>query len=303
MSPATTSTSAAHQGPRDSVDRLLQSWGRARPDLDLSPVAVIARLGRLRRIIDSELEATFAEYGLNGADFEALVTLRRLDQPGGVSQRQLMRELNLASGTVSVRVERLSDQGLLTRSPDRRDRRNSLVRLTDKGRALFDHVTPAHVSTENRLLAALSTQQREQLVTILRQLLVSFEGSAGDGELPRLGLTLTPAHVTVAMRRAVGLPEVVGLLVRHVEEGSRAQRAGIQTGDVLVRAADRELRSVVSLYAALQESAGAGGVTITIVRSVDTQLQAVVDLHPGDADRLEPPSEATAADHAGTHLV
>jgi DNA-binding MarR family transcriptional regulator len=301
MSPATHRT-ATDQGPRDSVDRLLEGWARARPDLDLSPVAVIARLGRLRRIIDSELEATFAEYGLNGADFEALVTLRRLDQPGGVSQRQLMRELNLTSGTVSVRVERLSDQGLLTRSPDRRDRRNSLVRLTDTGRALFDRVTPAHINTENRLLAALSTQQREQLVTILRQLLVSFEGSAGDGELPRLGLTLAPAHVTVATRRAVGLPEVVGLLVRHVQDGSRAQQARIQVGDVLVRAADRELRSVASLYAALQESADAGEVTIAIVRGVDTELQAVVDLRPGHADQLGPP-EATAADYAGTHRV
>jgi DNA-binding MarR family transcriptional regulator len=301
MSPAT-SQPAAHEGPQDSVDRLLEGWAHARPDLDLSPVAVIARLGRLRRIIDSELEATFAEYGLNGPDFEALVTLRRLDQPGGVSQRQLMRELNLTSGTVSVRVERLSDQGLVTRSPDRRDRRNSLVRLTDKGQALFDRVTPAHLNTENRLLAALSTQQREQLVMILRQLLVSFEGSASDGELPRLGLTLTPAHVTVAMRRAVGLPEVVGLLVRRVEDGSRAQRAGIQTGDVLVRAADRELRSVASLYAAVQESASVGKVTIAIVRGADTEFQAVVNLRPGHADELEPP-EVTAADHAGTHRV
>lgn len=301
MSPATHRTAAAH-GPRDSVDRLLEGWARARPDLDLSPVAVIARLGRLRRIIDSELEATFAEHGLNGADFEALVTLRRLDQPDGVSQRQLMRELNLTSGTVSVRVERLSDQGLVTRSPDRRDRRNSLVRLTDKGQALFDRVTPAHVNTENRLLAALGSQQREQLVTLLRQLLVSFEGSAGDGELPRLGLTLTPAHITIAMRRAVGLPEVVGLLVRHVQDGSRAQRARIQTGDVLVRAADRELRSVASLYAALQERAAAGEVTITIVRGVDTELRVAVDLRADPGDELAP-LEMTGADHTGTHQV
>lgn len=301
MSPATPQP-AAHQGPRDSVDRLLEGWARARPDLDLSPVAVIARLGRLRRIIDSELEATFAEHGLNGADFEALVTLRRLERPGGVSQRQLMRELQLTSGTVSVRVERLSDQGLVTRSPDRRDRRNSLVRLTDKGRALFDRVTPAHLNTENRLLAALSPQQREQLVMLLRQLLVSFEGSAGDGELLRLGLILTPAHVTVATRRAVGLPEVVGLLVRHVEVGSRAELARIQVGDVLVRAAGRELRSVASLYAALQEGAGPGEVTITIVRGVDTALQAVVNLRPGAADEPEPP-QATAADQGGTHRV
>lgn len=57
------------------------------------------RLGRPRRIIDTELEATFAQHGLNGPDFAALVTLRRLEQPDGVPQSRLMCELNLTSGT------------------------------------------------------------------------------------------------------------------------------------------------------------------------------------------------------------
>src|SRR5262245_18439299 len=125
-----TSTVAACQEPRHTVDRLLDSWGAVRPDLDLSPVAVIARLARVRRIIDAELETTFAEYGLNSWDFEALITLRRFDQAGGISQRQLMRELGLTSGTVSVWVDRLCDQGLVTRAADPADRRNSLIRLT-----------------------------------------------------------------------------------------------------------------------------------------------------------------------------
>jgi DNA-binding MarR family transcriptional regulator len=86
--------------------------------------------------MDNELEATFAEHGLNGPDFAALVTLRRLDEPGGVSQRRLMRELNLTSGTVSVRVERLAQRGLVTSSEDPRDRRNTLVALTPAGRWL-----------------------------------------------------------------------------------------------------------------------------------------------------------------------
>src|SRR5262245_21955019 len=129
MTPAT-------EGPRDSIDRLLSSWARAAPELDLAPVAVIARIGRLARIASQELESTYAEHGLNGPDFAALVTLRRLARPEGASQRQLMRELDLSSGTVSVRVERLVERGLVTRTTDPSDRRNSLVQLTDAGQAL-----------------------------------------------------------------------------------------------------------------------------------------------------------------------
>jgi DNA-binding MarR family transcriptional regulator len=126
-------------------------------DCGLVPVAVIARLSRLQRVIDAGPEATFAEYGLDGPDFATLVTLRRLDQPGGVTQRRLMRELNLSSGTVSVRVERLSDRGLVSRATDPADRRNS---LTEAGHTLFDAVTPAHIATENRLLSAFTERQR-----------------------------------------------------------------------------------------------------------------------------------------------
>jgi DNA-binding MarR family transcriptional regulator len=185
----------------DSVDRLLASWGAVRPDLDLSPVAVVARFGRLRRIIETELETVYAEHGLTGPDFSALVTLRRLG--GSVSQTDLMRELGLTSGTISVRVDRLVARGLAER---RADGRIARVSLTAAGAELFERVTPAHVAAEERLLAALDPAEREQLVRLLRKLLVSFEGSAAGGELPRLGAVLSPAHVTIAMRRAVGLP-------------------------------------------------------------------------------------------------
>lgn len=282
-------------GPRDSVDRLLAGWAATRPDLDLSPVAVIARLDRLRRIIDAELAATFAEYGIDGPDFAALVTLRRLDQPGGVTQRQLMRELNLSSGTVSTRVERLAGRGLVTRATDPVDRRNSLITLTKEGRALFESVTPAHIATENRLLSALSEQQCGDLVGLLRNLLVSFEGSVSEGPFPRLGLVLAPAHRTLDARRAVGLHGPVGLLVRDVLPGCRADRAGLRQGDVLVRAAGSELRSITTLYAAISGALPAGTLLIGIVRGENTSLEVAIDLHPQPGDDLPPGNTAPSA--------
>jgi len=291
----------AHCEPRDSVDRLLESWSRVVPDLDLSPVAIVARLGRLRRIIEAELEATFAQHGLRGPDFAALVTLRRLDRPGGVPQSLLMRELNLTSGTISVRIERLRSRGLARRSPDPTDHRNSLVTLTAAGRRLFEQVAPAHAATENRLLAALNPEQREQLTGLLRHLLVSFEGSTTDGSTPKLGLTLAPAHTTLALRRAAGLPDVLGLLVRDVEAGTPAADAGIKVGDVLVDADDHELRSVMSLHTAARQARRTGKLRLTAVREVNTRFDAVLDLRDDPADTHPPPR--TAASEAAVHTI
>ncbi|ACU72745.1 transcriptional regulator, MarR family [Catenulispora acidiphila DSM 44928] len=279
-------------GLQDSVDRFLEGWAQVQPDLDLSPVAVVQRLGRVRRIIEAEVEATFAEFGLNGPDYIALATLRQLDQPEGVPQRRLMRELGLTSGTISVRIERLADRSLVAVAPDPADRRNTLVSLAPAGRDLLDRVTPAHLSTESRLLAALDSEQRETLSALLRLLLVAFEGSVSTGALPRLGLSLTPAHRAIEIRRAVGLPEIAGLLVKAVDRDSRADRADIRTGDVLINAGGRELRSVASLHAALRGAAEAEADTLTVdlIRGVDAPHQAVLDLSPHCADQKSLPA-------------
>src|ERR1700730_3273814 len=126
-----------HCIPRDSVDRLVASWHDARPELEVEPVEVVVRLARVRNHIDAELAAGFAASGLSGASFQMLVTLVRLQRPQGVTQRRLMDELGLTSGTISVRVDRLVADGLIERTADPDNKRNVSIPLTDRGRELF----------------------------------------------------------------------------------------------------------------------------------------------------------------------
>src|SRR5260370_139919 len=64
-------------------------------------------------------------------------------------------------------------------------------------------------------------------------------GALGRGESatpPRLGIAIAPGHVARRLRRAVGLPDVEGLLIREVTEPSPAARAGLAQGDLIVAA-------------------------------------------------------------------
>jgi serine protease Do len=72
---------------------------------------------------------------------------------------------------------------------------------------------------------------------------------------PRLGVGIAPSHVARGLRRAVGLPDAEGLLVRHVEEDSPAATAGLAEGDLIVEVAGRAIAGVDELYDVL-ESAG-----------------------------------------------
>jgi serine protease Do len=84
---------------------------------------------------------------------------------------------------------------------------------------------------------------------------------------PQLGITLTPGHVARRMRRAVGLPEAEGLLIRDVAEDSPASRADLARGDLIVAAAGQPVRSADDLAAALR--AAADTIELTVIRGTD----------------------------------
>ena len=76
----------------------------------------------------------------------------------------------------------------------------------------------------------------------------------GRGESPsptRLGVAVAPAHVARRMRRAVGLPERDGVLVRGVEDDSLADAAGVDAGDLIVSAGGKPIADADDLFEAL----------------------------------------------------
>jgi serine protease Do len=83
---------------------------------------------------------------------------------------------------------------------------------------------------------------------------------------PRLGVAVAPPRVARRLRRAVGLPERDGVLVRAVEEDSPADRAGLQAGDLIVAVDKRPLDGVDGLYDALEAAGPAGELELTVVR-------------------------------------
>jgi serine protease Do len=117
------------------------------------------------------------------------------------------------------------------------------------------------------------------------ELKTRFEALAkGESTIrPRLGIAVAPSHVARHLRRAVGLPDRDGILVRGVEEGSAAEKAGVREGDLIVSAAGTPVTDPDELHAAMAK-AGTGTIEIGLVRGAE-DLTVKADLGSGAAGK------------------
>jgi DNA-binding MarR family transcriptional regulator len=159
----------------DEVDRLVAAWARERPDLDVRPLEVLSRVTRLARHLDRARRTAFAAHGLETWEFDVLAALRREGKPYVLSPGQLISQTMVTSGTMTNRVDRLENAGLVQRLPDPQDRRGVHVRLTPRGKERVDEALADLLERERELLQGLGKAERETLSTLLRRLVLPFE--------------------------------------------------------------------------------------------------------------------------------
>ncbi|BEV73006.1 MarR family transcriptional regulator [Paludibacterium sp. THUN1379] len=162
-------------GQGDAVDRILAQWGQERPDLDVSPMGMIGRLGRCAALVSQRLEPVFERFGLSGWEFDVLATLRRSGAPYSLAPTALFSSLMVTSGTMTHRLKVLEGKGWVVREASSEDARSTLVRLSAAGLALIDRAVEAHVANEHALLAGLSARSQAGLNKRLAELLAFLE--------------------------------------------------------------------------------------------------------------------------------
>jgi DNA-binding MarR family transcriptional regulator len=152
----------------DEVDLLIDAWSDVLPDLDLLPLDVMSRLRRASVALDILRRAAFEEAGLAIWEFDVLAVLRR----GGreMSPGELVAATGSRSGTMTHRIDRLLERGLVSQRENPNDARGSLVGLTDAGTQHVDAAMRALVGREETSLRDITPQERADLARLLRRL-------------------------------------------------------------------------------------------------------------------------------------
>lgn len=167
-------------GDADEVDHRRAQWADQLPDVDTRGMAVWGRMRRLTLTIRPHIEAIFARHGIDSGEFDVIGTLLRSGAPHVLRPTELYRWLMITSGGLTARLGRLEVAGLVTRDKDPADSRSSLVRLTDKGRAIAEMAFREDMALEAELLSELSKEEFTELESLLRKLSLAIEAAGNE---------------------------------------------------------------------------------------------------------------------------
>jgi DNA-binding MarR family transcriptional regulator len=186
----------------DEVDDLVAGWHTERPDLDVEPLQVLSRISRLARHLDRARRAAFAAHGLESWEFDVLSALRRQGTPYQLSPGALLHATLVTSGTMTNRIDRLADAGLVSRQPDPQDKRGVLVVLTQRGLSTVDAALADLLTSERGLLTGLDAGQQGHLAALLRVLLAPFDAPKRRASESLSGPDAGPSLTQRAARQA-----------------------------------------------------------------------------------------------------
>ena len=161
--------------PPDAVDQVIEQWATERPDLDVSGMAIIGRISRLKNTISPRLSEVFAEHELELWEFDVLATLLRNGSPYRLTAGQLLDSMMVTSGSMTNRLDRLEKRGLLKRSKDPTDGRIVWAGLTAKGKKKVSEALQAHAENERRIVGVLSKAEQDQLIDLMRRFITGLE--------------------------------------------------------------------------------------------------------------------------------
>ena len=131
----------------DDLDAELVIWAREIPDLDPLTEGIVERIHILAHDFNESMSLTLAEFDL---------------------------DMQLSTGAITNRLDRLEAAGLVRRLPDPSDRRGTLVEPTEAGHAAWDRTVGTQARREAMIASVLSTREREQLHRLLRRLMRAF---------------------------------------------------------------------------------------------------------------------------------
>lgn len=142
---------------------------------DESVQRVITAVHRLSRRLDQWYDRQLADIDVSTGEWAVLGELARSGEDTPLTPSQLAAAANVAPSSMTHRLDRMVERGLLTRTPDASNRTRVLVQLSDAGYALYAAAIRESDLVEAEVLETLSDSEIDQLAELLEKVISGLD--------------------------------------------------------------------------------------------------------------------------------
>lgn len=112
-----------------------------------------------------ELE-TIKKSGLTTAQFGVLEALYN---KGDLKICEIIEKILTTSGNITVVIKNLEKDGLVKRNLDPKDKRATIISITDEGKKIIEEILPSHLENIVNIFSVLTDEEKLTLKNILKK--------------------------------------------------------------------------------------------------------------------------------------
>jgi DNA-binding MarR family transcriptional regulator len=146
------------------------------PEIDPDVEGIVVRVEKIHRHFQEAFRASLGEAGLTKEEWKVLMALHDSVRSHG----SLCHDLDVSTGAMTNRLDKLERRGLVRRAPDPRDRRGVLLELTETGKAQLEEYIEAGAGRERELMDELTIAEKRDLNRLLSKLLASLQTNTAE---------------------------------------------------------------------------------------------------------------------------
>lgn len=136
---------------------------------------VITAVNRLSRRLTKWYDRQLADLDITSGEWSVLEQLARSPEEGPLTPSQLAEAANVAPSSMTHRLDRMAERGMVERSADPGNRVRVQVRLTDGGYRLYAQAIREANLVEADVLAGLTARQVQALGDLLEKVLAGLD--------------------------------------------------------------------------------------------------------------------------------
>jgi DNA-binding MarR family transcriptional regulator len=141
------------------------------PQIDPQVEGIVTRVEKINRAFMNAFRASLGEAGLTKEEWKVMLALH----DGVRSHGWLAKDLDVSTGAMTNRLDKLEGRGFIRRTPDPEDRRGVLLELTAEGRTRLGEYIDLGSGRERELMDGLTRDEKLELDRLLSKLLVSLQ--------------------------------------------------------------------------------------------------------------------------------